>query len=291
MSSKVVILGSTGLIGAALSEALQQRSNLLVEGYHTSILDLTSPACTDRLCKLVDDEAILIVTARSRRAQGQFESFLDNIAINTNVARVLSKQRVKKCLYFSSLSVYGDTTTSLSITEETAIAPTSLYGIAKFAGECVVKLAAERAGIPLVVFRPCMVYGPGDTSRAYGPARFIESILREGKVCLFGGGADLRDYLFIRDLVEITIQFIFGDQHGTYNLATGCSHSFQEIIACLRNVVEREFDVIHEDRDRPKVDQRISPAKLLAILAGFRFTDFEQGLAETYKFFSATLSQ
>jgi UDP-glucose 4-epimerase len=291
MNSKVVILGSTGFIGAALLAELQKHNSLLVEGHHSSNLDLTSEDCVDRLCEVVDDATILIVTARSRRTWDQFESFLDDIAIDTNVARCLSQKRVKKCLYFSSLSVYGDASTNLSITEDTAIAPTSLYGVAKFAGECVIRQVAKQAGMPLVVFRPCMVYGPGDTSHAYGPARFIKSILQKGQVRLFGDGAELRDYLFIQDLVGITIQFAFGDQRGTYTLATGHSHSFQEIIAYLRKVTEREFDVIHVNRDRPKVDQKIDPAKLLGTLPGLHFTESEQGLAETYRYFSTTLSQ
>lgn len=292
MSSKVVILGSTGFIGAALLAQLRQHRGILAEGYHSSNLNLTSQNCVDRLCKVVDDETVLIVTARSRRTRDQFEAFSDNIAIAMNVARCLSRQPTKKCLYFSTLSVYGDATTNLSITEETAIAPTSLYGVAKFASECVIRQVAEKAGIPLVVFRPCKVYGPGDTSYAYGPVGFTESVLREGRVRLFGDGAELRDHLFIRDLVQITIQFTFGDQCGTYNLATGQSHSFQEIIAYLRQVTQRQLDIIHVNRgDTPKVDQKINPAKLLSALPCFRFTELEQGLAETYRYFSTTLSR
>jgi UDP-glucose 4-epimerase len=291
MSSKVVILGGSGFIGAALLKRLQQEGNLLVEAYNSTTLDLTSPDCVDRLCDMVDDQTILIVTARSRGAQDQLKASSEDIAIATNLAWCLSKQRVKKCLYFSTISVYGDAKTDLSITEETLIGPTSLYGTAKFAGEGMLRLASEKAGIPLVVFRPCMVYGPGDTSVAYGPARFIRSILREGKVRLFGDGSELRDYVFIRDLVKITTRFAFGERRGTYNVATGQSHSFQEIIAFLRKITDQDFEVVRVDRDRAKVDQRINPAKLLGVLPGFRFTELEQGLAETYKYFSIKFAQ
>jgi UDP-glucose 4-epimerase len=289
MSLKIVILGSTGFIGGALLAQLQKQSDILVEGYCSSNLNLTSENCVDRLCEVVDDETVLMVTARSRRTQDQFESFSDDIAIDTSIAHCLSRRPVKKCLYFSTLSVYGDATTNLSITEEAPIAPTSLYGIAKFTGECTIRQIADKTGMPLVVFRPCMVYGPGDTSRAYGPARFIKSILQEGAVHLFGDGTELRDYLFIRDLVNITIQFALGEQCGTYNLATGRSHSFQEIIACLRKAAQRDFDVVNIARDRPKVDQKINPSRLLSALPGFHFTELEQGLLETYQYFSNKL--
>jgi len=291
VGSKVIVLGSTGFIGAALLKPLQQYSHLPVEGYGSSTLNLISPDCVDRLCEVVDEETVLVVTARSRRTEDPLEAFSEEVAIATHVARGISQRRVKKCLYFSTLSVYGDAATDLSITEETRIAPTSLYGAAKFAGECVLKQVAEKADIPLIILRPCKVYGPGDASRAYGPVGFIGSILREGKVRLFGDGTELRDHLFIRDLVRITIQLAFSDRRGTYNLATGQSYSFLEIVALLRKVVPRKFQVVHMDRSKPKVDQRIHPARLLEALPAFRFTELEQGLAETYRCFSTELSK
>jgi UDP-glucose 4-epimerase len=289
MTSKVVILGKTGFIGAALLAELQQHSSLKVEGYHSSNLNLISQDCVDKLCNVIDDETILIITARSRRTEDKFKSLSDDIAIATNIGRSLSRQRVKKCLYFSTLSVYGDAVTNLSITEETAIAPTSLYGAAKFAGECILRQAAKERDIPLVVFRPCKVYGPGDPSHEYGPVGFTKSILQEGKVYLFGDGTELRDHLFINDLVQITLRFTFGDHCGTYNLATGRSHSFQEIIAILREVAQKDFEVIYMDRTKPKIDQKISLVKLLDILPSFRFTELEQGLLETYRYFSSKI--
>lgn len=286
MNSKVVILGSTGFIGAALLTELQQHTNLVVEGYHSANLNLLSPGCVEELCEVVDDETILIVTARSRRTSEPFDYFLNEMAMTMNLARSLSKKRIKKCLYFSTTSVYGDGTTNLSMTEETAIAPTSFYGTAKFASECAIKQVTQKIGTPLIIFRPCMVYGPHDTSHAYGPARFIRSILREGKVYLFGDGAELRDYLFIQDLIQITIEFAFNNQRGIYNLATGQSHSFQKIIDNLRQITKPEFEVIHVTRDRPKTNQKIDITKLLEVMPSLRFIELEQGLAETYQYFS-----
>jgi UDP-glucose 4-epimerase len=290
MNSKVVILGSTGFVGAALSEAMRGRSDVLVEGYDSSILDLTESSCVDGLCEALDEQTILIVAARSRRTADKFECFWDDLAIATNVARSIVRRPVQKCLYFSTLSVYGGATDDVWITEETPIAPTSLYGVAKFAGECVMRQVARRAGIPFVALRCCKIYGPGDSSHAYGPVRFTESILQEGKVRLFGDGAELRDHVFVKDVVEVVIRFAFNDHAGIYNLASGESHSFKEIIAYLRKLSEREFDVVHVARDKPKIDQKVDPAKLLSALPGFRFTALEQGVKETYQYLSAALS-
>lgn len=290
MTPKVVILGSSGFIGSALLEYLQHRQ-IPVEGYSSSALDLTSPDSVDMLCMVIDDETILIMATRARPTGDPVEAFSNDVAMATQVARCLARCRAKKCLYFSSLSVYGDGMTNLSMTESTAIAPTSFYGIAKFTGECVIRQVGEQTGTPVVVLRSCKVYGPGDLSRSYGPVGFIESILREGKVRLFGDGEELRDHLFIRDLVQIIARLACGDQCGTYNLATGHSHSFREIIAFLHTITQREFEVVQVERNRAKVDQRVNPSKLLNALPNVRFTDLEEGLRETYQYFLALLSQ
>ena len=262
-----------------------------MEGYHSSNLDLTSPESVDQLCEVLDDTTTLIVAARSRRTVDRLLSFCDDTAIAANVARALYRQPVRKCLCLSSLSVYGEISTNLSITEETAVAPTSPYGTAKFASEAVLRQAGVQALIPTVILRPCMLFGPGDTSRAYGPTRFIRSILSGEKVRLFGDGSELRDYLFIEDFVNIAVQLALNDHCGTFNVGSGYSHSFGEIVTYLREIADREFDVIQDTRRAAQVDLQIDPTKLLAALPGLRFTPLQEGLSETYDHFYTTYSQ
>jgi len=287
VNDRLVILGASGFIGSALMEYVTRTALASVSGYRSADLDLTSSDSVERLCRIIDPDTIVVLTARARLTGDPVATFASDVAIATNVARGLAKTGAAKCLYFSTTSVYSDVVTDLAITEETPIAPTSLYGAAKFAGECVLKQVADKAGIPVVILRPCMVYGPGDTSQAYGPARFIQSIRREGRVRLFGDGAEGRDYVFIRDLVAITSQLALGPFVGTYNLATGRSHTFQELVGILREVLSMDLSVEQLERDRPKADQRINLAKLMAVLPDLRLTEFADGLRETCEFFAA----
>ena len=287
--SKVVVLGSTGFVGAALMKALSKRGHVEVQGYHSSDLDLTSEGSVQQLIDLLDERTVLIVATRGRQSQGSLDWLLDEVTVATNIARSLSKSSVKKCVYFSTFSVYGDAVTDLNITEETKIAPTNLYGVARYSGECIMRLTAEQAGIPLVVLRPCVIYGPGDHSQVYGPARCIGSILEDGKVFLFGDGTELRDHVFIEDVVRATVHLSSSDHTGTFNLVTGSSHSFEEVVAHLRKMWGREIEVIHMDRARPKVDQRAVPTKLLNAIPDFRFTELEQGLRRMWQAMSAQI--
>lgn len=282
VGGEIVILGRSGFIGAALQEGLQGEAGFDVKGYGSSSFDLTLPDSPDRLSEVLDEQTTLIVAARSRRDRDESEVFSRDVAIATHIARCLFRRKVKRCLYLSSVAVYGEGKTNLDITEGTNIGPTSFYGAAKFTGENLVARAAGETGVPLIVLRPCRIYGPGDTSGSYGPASFLESILRERKVRVFGDGSELRDYVFVKDLVRIVRGFILSDHCGTYNVATGGSYSHQDVVALLRKVVPWDFEAIHLERNRPKVDLRINISKLTSALRGLSFTDLERGLSETF---------
>jgi UDP-glucose 4-epimerase len=275
----VVIVGSSGFIGAALMRRLQCPGYPPVKGFRSTTLDLTSADGAGRLGQEVDEKTLLIVTARARSCPDPLESLGDDIALGCNLARCLGRQRVKQCVYFSSTAVYGDAVTNRAIVEETPLAPTSPYGLGKVACEWVIRQAGQTSEIPVTILRPCLVYGPGDTSPPYGPGRFIQAIRRGEPVRVFGDGSEVRDYLFIDDLVEITLRLAWGGRHGTWNLATGGGYSFRTILDCLRSISRQDFKIVSQPRDRPKTDQQVDPSKLVRALPGLRFTPLEQGLA------------
>lgn len=291
MGTKALIVGSTGWIGSALMRELQSRRICPVCGYGSAALNLTTSHGAEQLERMLDEETILFVVARARPKDVRFKLFEDEVRIALNIARSLSKQRAKQCVWLSTLSVYGDGRSDLEITEDTAVAPSSLYGTAKFAGECLIRQVAEEGHLPLVVLRPCKIYGPGDFASTYGPSYFIQSILRSGEVRLFGDGSELRDHVFLPDLVEILIRIAQGNHQGVFNVATGQSHSSVQILECLQGITNSAFAIGHQDRSRPKIDQRILPAKLLESLSGFQFTNLEEGLQETWKFFKDSLER
>ncbi|AMV25618.1 dTDP-glucose 4,6-dehydratase [Gemmata sp. SH-PL17] len=278
---RCVLLGRAGFFATALAARLRPLLGDRLRVVGSAELDLTSAGSADRLGEIVDGDTVLIVPARAPRGPDPFRTFTDDVAIATAVARCVVARRPRRCVYFSSSAVYGDATCHAAITEQTAVAPSALYGVSKLAAEGVIRHAAERAAVPLVTLRPCMVYGPGDTTRPYGPGAFLHSALHSGKVQVFGDGSEVRDYLFVRDLAEITAALAFNGSPGVYNLATGQSHSFRQLWAHLRALVGRPFEVVSVPRDRARTDQTFDIARLRAALPDLRFTPLEKGLADT----------
>ena len=68
---------------------------------------------------------------------------------------------------------------------------------------------------------------------------------------------------------------------GTYNLVTGRSRAYVEIIDALKEIIPDEFKIVPIARTKKMIDQKFDNAKLMSALGGFTFTPFQQSLKET----------
>jgi UDP-glucose 4-epimerase len=288
-ASQIVILGHTGFIGNALLAHFRTNGNIPIRGFDSSSLDLMQPAALAALTAVLDSRTILVFAAAHTldRAADSLDIFDANMAMALNVARVLTMQPVRKCVYFSTMSVYGDRTSHLALREDTPVAPTTYYAAAKYAGECILQQVAHAADFPLLILRPCRVEGPGARYANYGPVCFLRSILDDGAVWLYGDGRERRDHLYIHDLVRIVAHLVCGDYTGVYNLASGQSHSYLEILACLQDIVPQKFAVQHRPRTRPLIQQQCDISKLLGAMPHYQFTPLMERLQATYDYYAS----
>ncbi len=279
---KILCLGSSGFVGRVLLDRFRQNNDWDVDGIGSSSLNLAKPESVEGLADQMDEDTTLIFCARATGSKSPWERLKIDLEMVHNVADALARKRVRKCLYFSTLAVYDDSVTQRDITEETGVLPQSPYGITKFAGECILAQVAAERGFPLVVFRPCKLYGPGDRSFEYGPGSFLYSVLMGEPVRLYGDGSELRDHLFIEDLVQIVRHFAQNDESGIYNLASGVSRTYQDLLSIMRTVTKKAFEIIHEDRTRLQIDQTVDVSLLKQAVPGLRLTSLEQGVRETF---------
>jgi nucleoside-diphosphate-sugar epimerase len=125
----------------------------------------------------------------------------------------------------SSRLVYGRTS-RLPVEEGRALAPLSLYGIHKRAGEEYCAYYAQRWGLRYVALRLSNPYGPHETAdhNRYNIANWmIDEIVRGDAVRIFGDGRQLRDYVYIDDAVDAMLVAVTNSgAHGrVYNIGSG----------------------------------------------------------------------
>lgn len=283
--ARVVILGASGFLGRALQTALS-REGVEVVGHSSRTLDLTRPEAFGVLDPLMTPFTTLVVASALTPDRGQTPATcLANTTMAVNLATYLDGHRPGSVVYLGSDAVYGFGETP--VTETTAVQPTGYYALGKYAAEGVLDSATRAASVPFLTLRVTGAYGPGDPHGSYGPNAFARSLARDHSVRVFGAGEEERDHVFVDDAAAIAVALIRAGATGVYNVATGHSHSFADVVKTIRDLVPYEVQVTSAPRKGPITHRRFDVARLTTTLPGFNFTSLETGLSETLIAFGA----
>jgi UDP-glucose 4-epimerase len=186
----------------------------------------------------VEAVAHLAAQAGVRRSWGQnFHIYLQNNVASTQRLLETARERgLKRLVYASSSSVYGDTL-DLPMREEGFCRPVSPYGVSKLAGEHLCWLYHKNFGLDTVSLRYFTVYGPGQRpDMAFH--RFIRALLTDSEITLYGDGEQSRDFTYIDDVVAGTVAALDepSARGGTFNLGGGSRVTINQMIAALEKI-------------------------------------------------------
>jgi len=159
------------------------------------------------------------------------------------MARRLGADRV---ILASSAAVYG-MTQDLPAKEDTPVAPISPYGVSKAACELYCSAFEHNHGIQVFSLRYFNVYGPRQTSSQYSGviSIFAKKLLRGRSLRIFGDGSQTRDFVYVSDVVDGTIQALEGDgmTSRVFNIAGGAETSILGLAETMKNVVGSHSDL------------------------------------------------
>ncbi|PXF62155.1 MAG: GDP-mannose 4,6-dehydratase [Candidatus Methanogaster sp.] len=213
-----------------------------------------------------------------------------NISGTLNVLIAADQEGVKKVVYASSSSVYGETPV-LPKEEGMIPDPLSPYAVSKLAGEYYCKVFAEIYGLKTASLRYFNVYGPKqDPSSEYAAVipKFITRVLNGKPPVICGDGEQTRDFTFVKDVVSANILAAGSSKTGVFNIGSGARVSVNELAAAvieasatgtdpgILHAEPRDGDVRHSLAD-------ISRAKSIGYEPSYALTD---GLEETIRSFS-----
>lgn len=285
-SGRVVILGASGFLGRALHTRLSH-DGVDVVAHSSRTLDLTNPESFSKLDGVLGPDTTLVFAAALTPDRGQTPAtFFANTTMVTNLAAYLEGRRLLQLVYVGSDSVYG--LGADVVTEDTSVEPTGYYAVSKYVGERVMECAARASSVPLLVLRMTSVYGPGDPHASYGPNAFARSLARDRSVRIFGGGEEERDHIYVDDVANIALGLLRNGAAGVFNVATGQSQSFADVVKVLRDLVPYEVEVISAPRKSAITHRRFDIARLRSTVPAFRFTSLRDGLRATLRGFGAT---
>lgn len=227
----VLLLGGAGFIGAALARRLQLEHipvHVVGRGNETALAGLL-PHC-GTVVHLASG-----TTPGSSARHPELET--GNMALTLQLLSLLQMQPPTHLIFFSSGgTVYGNPA-FIPVTEDSRLAPLSYHGAGKVAQEVLCRTLAV-SGHAVTVLRPSNAYGPGQTLRqGFGLIRTLLEHARLGTTMeIWGDGENVRDYIYIDDVVEATLRLIRQPEDcGTYNLGSGTGYSINQV----RDMVEQ----------------------------------------------------
>jgi UDP-glucose 4-epimerase len=278
--SQIVLLGHTGYIGRRLAVAFRKAAPAVpVNGRSVTELDLTQPGSSRSLEALLDSRTALVICAAIKKQLGDtLDVLAQNLAITTNICKALAAKPVARVLFFSSAAVYGEDVQHGTITEQTTVEPTSYYGIGKYTAERLLMKAVAGRPAALLMLRPALVYGPDEPGYYYGPSGFLQKARAGATITLWGDGTELREFLYIDDVVDVTTRLLFSAVSGVVNVVSGASYTYAAALDAIERLTGKRPITDARTRTKDKVDHRFDASLLKRAVPGFAFTPMEEGL-------------
>jgi UDP-glucose 4-epimerase len=218
-------------------------------------------------------------------------AFKVNIEGTFNVLEACVKNNVKKLIYSSSASVYGDAV-EVPMTENHPYNNKNFYGATKIAGEAMCTAFNDRYGLSVIGLRYMNVYGPGqDQTAVYTgvvPIMLNKIDANEPPV-INGDGSQAYDFIYVEDVARCNVNALTSDiDYGFYNVGTGIQTSIRELCDTILRLTKSDLKVTYKpysaDDARALVKNRIgSPVKAKKDL-GFEYKyDLDSGLLRLIK--------
>ena len=198
-------------------------------------------------------------------------------------ALLTAGQQVKRFVYASSSSVYGNTRV-LPVSETAMPLPISPYGVTKLAGEHLCQLYYHNFGTPVVALRYFTVYGPGQRpDMAFH--RFCKAIIDHEPIHVFGDGTQTRDFTYVADVVEANVRAATFETQGTVmNIAGGSRVTVREVIALLEEISSTRTQVIFEQQQHGDVRDTFADTRSAQQLIGYRpLMSLREGLHHEFR--------
>ena len=304
MHTKTLVTGGAGFIGSHVAEVLLKRGHdvLVLDdlsgGFRTNIVNGAkfvqgSINDVELVCRLFDQNRFDYVYHLAAYAAEGLSHFIkrfnynNNLIGSVNLINASINTGVKCFVFTSSIAVYGSSP-ELPMTEATPAHPEDPYGIAKLAVEQELKVCKQMFDLNYIIFRPHNVYGErqniGDKYRNV-VGIFMNQILQEKPMTVFGDGTQTRAFSYIDDVAPIIAESanvpaaynqvfnIGGDQPCTVNeLAEAAAHAI--------GVVPR---IVHVPARKEVFNAFSSHVKLVRVFGPRRPVRLEEGLSRMAK--------
>ncbi len=252
MKEKVMITGASGFLGfhlieAALKKGLEVHAAIRKSSDVTHLknkpITFTYPdfGSIESLQQHIEAKQYqyIIHAAGTTKANSEQEYNTINATYSFNLAKAAeeAQQPVKKFVFISSLAAAGPLENFDSvISENSKSSPVTSYGRSKLLAEEKLKTLSIRP----IILRPTAVYGPRDKD-----IFLIFKSIRNGIEPYIGTKSQRLSFVFAKDVASISIDALFSNESGIYNLSDGHSYTRYALADCLKRLMKKRTIKFH----------------------------------------------
>jgi UDP-glucose 4-epimerase len=206
-----------------------------------------------------------------------------NIVGTYNVVEAAHEAGVKKIVYSSSASVYGDALFT-PMTEDHPFNNRTMYGATKIAGEQFFRAFNEQHGLDYAGMRYMNVYGPRmDYKGAYVSVimKVLDRIDAGEAPVIFGDGSQAYDFVHVSDVARANILALTSDASTdrNYNVGTGIKTTIKELVDALLEITGSDLETEYRPQEQMFVTHRVGSTENAERDLGFvAAVPYEEGL-------------
>ena len=298
---RVCVTGGSGFIGSSIAEVLAKKNEVVVidslltgkrrnlDGIDCQFIE-GSINDTEKLrqafigADYVFHQAALPSVPRS--VEDPMPSNQNNVEGTLNVLIMARKCKVKKVVFASSSSIYGDTPT-LPKVETMAPNPQSPYAVTKMAGEQYCKVFWKNYLLPTAALRYFNVFGPRqDPESQYAAVipKFIQLAKDDKKLIIYGDGEQTRDFTYVKDVVQANLKAAVDTESNgeVFNIARQERISLNDLAEMIFHKVGKKGQIEYQPVRAGDIKHSLADISKAKTLLGYQPKySIEQGIALT----------
>ena len=217
-----------------------------------------------------------------------------NVVGTLNVLIASRDANVKRVIYASSSSVYGNTEV-LPKVETMKPEPISPYAVSKLTGEYYCRVFYEVYGLETVSLRYFNVFGPNQNPFSQYSAvipKFILALTEGKRPIIYGDGLQSRDFTFVKNVVEANLLAVNSkDAPGkVFNIACQETHNLLELINVLNEIMNKQVEPVFLPPRKGDVKHSLADISLARKVLGYSpRVNWEEGLKITVEWFTKNI--
>jgi len=302
--SKILVIGGAGFIGSHVVDQLTKedvKEIIVYDNFMRGTVDNLEQSLKDKRVRIFEiggdilhldilnkaiSEADYVIHLAALWLLQCFDypraAFEVNIRGTFNVLEACRDKKIKRLIYSSSASVYGDAV-EIPMTEAHPFNNVTFYGATKIAGEQMCRAFYNRYGLPYVGLRYMNVYGPRqDYKGAYIAVvmKILDRLDAGLSPIIYGDGSQSYDFIYVEDAAQANIDALKADTVDEfYNVGTGRKTSVKEICELLLRITGSDKEIEYKTEGETFVTNRIGSTEKAKREIGFEAkVELKEGL-------------